>query len=1019
MRAHRLEITAFGPFADTEVVDFDALSADGLFLLHGPTGAGKTSVLDALCFGLYGEVPGDRQSARDLHSDHADPEVAPRVVVECTLAGRRFKITRSPRWTRPKRRGVGDRTIQPSVTLEEQVGEEWVHRSSRLDETGHLLGSLIGLTASQFTQVVLLPQGRFSTFLRDGGESRRALLEQIFDTGRFTRVERWLAEQRTAWRERARRHHDEVAQIVQRIAEAADTALPEDWDALALDDEAASGALTTWATALRVGVADAADRARTACADARAVTESLVAEVEAAEQAAVRWERLCAALSRQRALDERAEEMAAARTRLHAARRAAAVVPLVEARDRAQRDLRRASHAADEALASVHSVLEEGLPLSAELGLGDDHLAALGSATEAALARRSLAESLLPREQELSGARRLADEQTRLLEAARSALATAAQHHAGLPARRAEIQAELQARADAAGRLSALEVRLHQAADHRAGAEEAADCRPRLEEAHSVAAAAAVDVAAAREAWLDARERRIDGMAAELASRLAVGACCPVCGSAEHPHPAQPASTGLPSDLEEAARTRYDDAVIAHQVATQEVAALTASLRAAEARAAGHDVETARATQVALEGDVEAARAAGDRQVAAAEALALLDAEAATSASELERLRADVATLSVREAEGRARVTELVLTLGEALGEHATAGEAIRAGETAVRVLRAAQDASRALASARESAEAARARAEEAAAAAGFDDAEAVSAAALDEATCADLDAALTAEAAESASVATILADPSLRDLVGRDPAPAPPDPDDLARRRGRRDDALAAQQALEVGLELMSRRLERLDRLVDQLTSALGRWAPVRDHWHVLRDLTALCEGKGPDNAHQMRLSAYVLAARLAQVVAAANVRLVAMTDGRYELRHTSASDAGDRRGGLGLRVDDGWTGDQRDPATLSGGETFIVSLALALGLADVVAHEAGAMDFETLFVDEGFGSLDADSLDRVLDTLDGLREGGRVVGVVSHVPEMRDRIPRQLRVDASERGSRVVMVAPLGSGS
>lgn len=170
---------------------------------------------------------------------------------------------------------------------------------------------------------------------------------------------------------------------------------------------------------------------------------------------------------------------------------------------------------------------------------------------------------------------------------------------------------------------------------------------------------------------------------------------------------------------------------------------------------------------------------------------------------------------------------------------------------------------------------------------------------------------------------------------------------------------------------------------------------------------LSAFVEGKSADNRLQMRLSAYVLAYRLSQVVAAANTRLSGMSDQRYSLEHTGQRGAGETRGGLSLLVRDDWSGESRDPATLSGGETFVVSLALALGLADVVTQEAGGADLDTLFVDEGFGTLDADTLDDVMDTLDSLRDGGRVVGVVSHVAEMRDRIPTQLAVRKDRRGS------------
>ena len=148
-------------------------------------------------------------------------------------------------------------------------------------------------------------------------------------------------------------------------------------------------------------------------------------------------------------------------------------------------------------------------------------------------------------------------------------------------------------------------------------------------------------------------------------------------------------------------------------------------------------------------------------------------------------------------------------------------------------------------------------------------------------------------------------------------------------------------------------------------------------------------------------------LAARLEQVALAATERLLRMTTGRYALRHVATPSTGKGRGGLSLRVADAWTGQERDPGSLSGGESFAASLSLALGLADVVSAEAGGVRLETLFVDEGFGTLDDDTLDDVMSVLDGLREGGRAVGVVSHVADLRQRIPAQVRLVKSRTGS------------
>ncbi|MYS19304.1 exonuclease SbcC, partial [Streptomyces sp. DvalAA-14] len=203
MRLHRLELTAFGPFAGTEHVDFDELSAGGLFLLHGPTGAGKTSVLDAVCYALYGQVPGARLATR-LRSDHAPAGATTEVVLELTLGGRRLEITRRPEQLRAKKRGTGT-TLDKAVTLLREYtgaaggeqGDQWRGVSKSHQEIGEEIKQLVGMSCEQFCQVVLLPQGEFATFLRAGAIERAALLGKLFDTRRFRSVETWLRDRKS------------------------------------------------------------------------------------------------------------------------------------------------------------------------------------------------------------------------------------------------------------------------------------------------------------------------------------------------------------------------------------------------------------------------------------------------------------------------------------------------------------------------------------------------------------------------------------------------------------------------------------------------------------------------------------------------------------------------------------------------------------------------------------------------------------------------------------------------------
>ncbi|GAB3694889.1 hypothetical protein GCM10027589_58820 [Actinocorallia lasiicapitis] len=254
----------------------------------------------------------------------------------------------------------------------------------------------------------------------------------------------------------------------------------------------------------------------------------------------------------------------------------------------------------------------------------------------------------------------------------------------------------------------------------------------------------------------------------------------------------------------------------------------------------------------------------------------------------------------------------------------------------------------------------------------------------------------------EAAAVRDLLADPELRAAAA----------DDLPDMSVLQQALTAAETQHTRVSQAHDRAVQRCDRLAElhgRLAAEIAAWEPVAEAHTVVARLAGTASGQS-NNKDNMRLSAYVLAARLEQVVAAANERLATMSAGRYQLRHTverSATDRGRNSGGLGLRVIDGWTGQDRDPATLSGGESFITSLSLALGLADVVTAESGGAEISTLFVDEGFGTLDEDTLDEVMDVLDALRDGGRTVGVVSHVAELRTRIPTQLRLHKSRSGS------------
>ena len=969
MRLHRLRLAAFQAFAGSEHVDFDALAESGLFLLHGDTGAGKTTLLDAIAFALYGQVPGARARDARLRSDHASPDVRTEVELEVTLRERRLRIVRRPPQERPKLRGEGTAREGHACTVEElDAGSgEWTVLAARPDEAKHELDALLGMSCAQFCQVVLLPQGEFATFLRADSGERQAVLERLFGTDRFTRVEHWLTDRRKAAWSELQRASQAVRELVAKVAEVADEAAPEELDLYAEWTAGlgvrAEAELVSAADARRAAAAARA-RAQTALAEGRALAERRTRHAEAVEDLA-RWQ------AKRPQRDD-------AESQLAAARRAAPLAALLDRTvvihaspggtddQSSPRELRaRASRAREEA-----GALDALVAVEARLAQADAELAVLERQADQAGARAQAATSAI-------------EEATRQ-RTALDADVTAAKDAA---ARAERLQAEAQAarlRAEHATERDRLTAERHRAEDQRRRAVD-----------HEQAAHAS---------WLDLREQRLAGMAAELAASLQPGEPCSVCGATEHPAPAHvpeaataPASDSLPlaihppaplADREQHAQAAHAHAARARAEAEQQLGRIEAALAAARA-VAGEDPAEAlveRASQ--LGADLSAARTTADGLAAAEQELTRLTQQSEAQEQARKQAEREEATARATHAERSAALAADRARVEGARGDAASVAE--RAG-----ALRGEADAAEQQAAARE---------------AGFANAAEARAAVLDageQAALAQRVADHDRGLAERRALAQQLARELTASDAGGDGEASEPAPLDALTARVR--EAVAADHQATRRHALADQRVSALRRLAADLAQALEALEPVAERERTIKQLAGLVDGSAPSNRLHMRLSAYVLAARLEEVAQAATIRLERMSNGRYQLTHTDERARGERRAGLELRIVDGWTGQARPPATLSGGETFLASLALALGLADVVAAEAGGSRLETLFVDEGFGSLDERTLDEVLDVLDQLREGGRSVGIVSHVAELRQRIPARLRVVKGRNGSRV----------
>ncbi|WP_309068593.1 SMC family ATPase [Microbacterium sp.] len=985
MRIHRVEIEGFGPFRTRQVIDLDAYSGDGIFLIAGRTGAGKSSILDAICFALYGSAPryedgGDKR----LRSDHAEPEDRTQVALEFTNGDRTWRVERSPEFFRPKKRGEGVTPQKAEARMFERIGDEWVGRAARPVDVATLIEEEIGLTQQQFLQVILLAQGRFARFLLADVTDRQKLLRTLFGTKRFEEYEKALDERR---KEASARVEHESQALVARLDHASGIAgdIVE-----SLEGDPSLQERIAW-------IGRAALRARHLAEEADAVqqqaTKALAdAEAEHSERTSQRekQQRRDAARSTLASLEARAAEISELRAERHAAQRAEPV--------------RAAKHSAGRALVTLeaaNSTLETARRAWDDAGQEDLDAARLDEVVSEAQQRIGAWRPLREVEARLASDARAIDELRARADAAALRLEALDERARALPAERARIQEALgraevatATREPLAAQVSGLEAQLAAAQSIDVLLANQKDAFEGLQRARR-----AKDEAEAHHSDLQAR--RFAGMAGELAAELVDGEACAVCGSTSHPSPAErgddPVSAG---DVEradvarraavaayEAANTAYAAADRAHAEALKDSGARPAEALATEldatreklasAEAAAADKERLEAERVAL--DAEERRHGAERAAAIAER-SDLEARVTAAGDALAKDRAAVA-------EARGDADSVAARIGAEQRLVTLAGAYAGAQREAARAEKAAVEAADALQAAVENA--------------GFaDPAEAI--AALRDATQRGaLDAQIREHETALGATRSTLLELELEML--------PEELVDTAESGAAVDAARAAWVDAVKQHTTAGERALTLEGATLRIEAAHAEIADLAAEAAEIKRLADTVAGRA-NNSKRMKLETFVLAAELEEIVAAANIRLAEMSADRYRLQHSDALAARGAASGLGLEVMDQFTGRARSAQSLSGGETFLASLALALGLAEVVTSRAGGIRLDTLFIDEGFGSLDAETLDTAMRTLDELRQGGRTVGVISHVEAMKEQIPAQLRVEQTPQGWSVV---------
>ncbi|RKR76223.1 AAA family ATPase [Frondihabitans australicus] len=979
MQLHRLTLCAIGPYAGEHTIEFAELGASGVFLLDGPTGSGKSTIIDAIVFGLYGQLAGSTSAtSKDrLHSHHASAATEPFVEIVFSTGSGIYRVRRAPAWQRPKARGVGTTLQNEKVVLERLTSPDAVTGepvSSSTQEVGHEMPGIVGLTREQFTQTVVLPQGEFAQFLGASGENRKAVLQSLFGTRIYDDTTAVLVELRRA-------AHNEIGAAQKAVDEAlAGLRTAADDDELAADGAEDVVATFTAESTAAAARRDAARKTREA-AETRAAAERALAAAIA---------RRTSLLSRRAELEAAGQEVEGVRLRVEEAGRAATVRPTRVALDSAERALAVAEGAVAEGEGAAPALA--ALEPAALEARRDDLLREIGSLAgvievEAGLeARSSGLETATAR---LAEARAEADADS-------EALGRRGEEHEALAARLAS------AAALAAGGALA-EQRVVDAAAARDAAVELVNLDESLRQTTDEVTGAARLAASAVEAETGLRQRRILGMAGEIATTLVDGEACAVCGSTEHPSPAVlTADHPTDDDIAEAESARQEaEAVLASK--RDKLTTLTAHRDGLAARVGPLTPEAA---QGALDAAVVTARSSREADAEAESLRELVDSFDATTrqlqealqalrvrlAADGERLDADERALHA----DRARVATALDGRAESCGALAATLGADEGAVSRLIVARQRRDA------AADDVASRRAEFDEALRAAGFETAEALDAAALPADELEALRSRVQDHDRETDLVASQLAADDIAALTGDETADVPAA--ELALADAREEfDALAGEASVAAD------RASRAGRALAILRSALAAAAEASSRARAVVRMADVASASGPENVTGVTLGTYVLLRRFEEVLAAANVRLGVMSSGRYRLESSDVREkgSGSRRTGLALTIRDNATDTTRDPKSFSGGETFYASLSLALGLADVVQAEAGGIDLGTLFVDEGFGTLDPETLDAVMSELGRLSAGGRTVGIVSHVDELKQRIADRIEVRRLPDGS------------
>ena len=1010
MRPLKLTLRAFGPFVGEEVVDFTLYGDNAFLLINGPTGAGKTTLLDGICYALYGEASGAGRSEHYLRSQRAAKEAICQVDFLFSVGPRTYSLKRRPAQTILHKEKVRELNHQVEFCEVAADGEIIGERLSKINEVRERIESLLGFSSDQFRQVVVLPQGEFRRLLLAKSDEKERILEKLFNTGRYKFVEEALKKRRSLLGADLNRHKAEVEGILG----ACQVTNAEELDArmAAVATRRDERALALETLSLRQQLCH--EQLRVAQADAENFREH--------DQAQLVFVRL----------DEQKEVMARNAAGIAAATRSLLLVDLESAVQRGEGEVAELQRRIADLRSAQFLLVDEVVAARQRVSVCREEQ---GQVTSKVAEVTQLQHTLI-RLQELESHRQE-------LEKGQAAAAALQRQNEELQvARRREeeeievLTARIEELTVASGRLGEIDGEIGRVTQLRKVRGEFDTESLRLQQLNSDLSAATSAAKVAEDAAASARleletlqQKFIAGQAAHLAAQLTDGEPCLVCGATSHPQPARPTRV-IPTEKElEVAAQRSTAAVAKAAAAIAQQSELSGQQQGCAAsrerlvdalQGVGNDslgvlqqkllgLQEERVLSVNAVKDLEQSRQervvrSARRQEYLRQEPALLAALQAGTAT-VERLRGLVAnnesaTAGMPAAEVAARI---------AAGEEfvSRVNREVQQAEARLAELFAAQEKNRGERELSEEQLQSRMAAlvvlqeefTDRLAAAGFADLPDCRAARLEPVVLSRRQEELE-RFRQDLAAATLRLERSVALCAGRS-----------------RPDLAALQQ----GKEAIDGEVGALQQEIGTLSGEATALAVARQKIGVKGDAIArleedfavvgrLADLAGGQNPLRMTLQRYVLAALFEEVAIAASRRLSKMSRGRYHLLRAEIPRDGKSTGGLDLDVIDDYCGERRPAFTLSGGESFLASLALALGLSDVVLAQSGGRYLDCIFIDEGFGTLDGETLDFALNTLIELHQSGRVIGIISHVAELKERIPCRIEIVAQKEGSIIV---------